>query len=645
MIRMFRKYCWCWLFYAVLFLTVLNAAAQDGRTVGNIETDTARVSWLIRQSNILRASSGTDSALILLSEALKISKAMHFDEGVAGSMLCIAFCYQDKGDYKRSKSLLYQALPYCIHAEKNNKRILLSLYNGLGGTYALLGNNDSAVHFLYKALEVIDESPEKDSFMLLQIYSNLGTAWMQKNEITKSLKYQKKAATLALRLKDSLSLANIYATMGASFLEQRDTIAAMSYFGSALDIYKQKGNRRGIQYVYYSMGNAQADQHKAISLYRDALNIDSTSAFTAGIYQGLGKAYYLLGAYGKAEPWYRKSELICRQQGLLTHRLANYSALSSIYEHLGAYESAYRYQVAYANLNDSLLNTEKEKAVNQLDIKFRISEKDKILAQNKAQLYRQQQWIIGFGTGGLLLTFLCLAIYQRSRYKHRMQSVHIRNFDQQKKIDQLHAKMQGEEEERSRIARELHDGVNVLLSATKMNYAALGKEFRDLPETTGYGEVMALLNEMGLELRTITYKLVPELLIQQSLPDAVETFCELIRKGKNLYIEFQSWGSFTALPAEYCFAIYRVVQELVHNIIKHAHATSTLIQLRHQGDLLCLTVEDNGVGFDPERPGNGLGLKSIRSRVEDLGGSIAFTSTNGEGTSIEVELVTEKRNV
>jgi signal transduction histidine kinase len=325
---------------------------------------------------------------------------------------------------------------------------------------------------------------------------------------------------------------------------------------------------------------------------------------------------------------------------LLTHRLANYSALSSIYEHLGDFKSAYIKQVAYANLNDSLLNVENTKVNEQLELKFRTAEKDKELAQNKVLLYSLQKRITLMASAVVLLLGLAFAVWRISRQRQKLQAERIRNFEQQQKIEHLHSKMQGEEEERSRIARELHDGVNVLLSATKMTYAALGKEHRHLPETKTYGEIMNLLNSMGMELRTITYKLVPELLIQQSLPDAIETFCELIQKGNKLHIELQTYGSFTALPPEICFAVYRIVQELVHNIVKHAQATHVLIALVHQDDLLQLTVEDNGNGFDPEKTTKGLGLKSIRSRVHDIGGSISFSSQKDEGTSVEIEVAT-----
>lgn len=615
---------------------------QDHLTLRSSTWDSDSISNLINRSNSLREASLTDSALSLLKDVLEVSRVLGYERGIAEGLMCIAFCYQDKGNYSLSRELLYQAWPHALEAESGRRPILLSLYNGLGGTYTLLGNNDSAIHFFYKAMDMLSGNSGKDSFVRMQVYSNLGTAWIHKAELDRGMEFKRKAAALAKSLKDSLFLAHTYSGMSLLYLQQQDTATALAHLRLARGIYERYDHRRGLKYVYYAIGNAQANPQAAIPYYQSALEVDTTNAYTTGIYQAMGQAYYHLGRYEEAASWYQRSEQLCIEQALFTDRLVNYKALSEIYAYLKDYPKAYHYEVAYANLNDSLLNIEKEKVVQQLYLQFETAEKDKLLAQSESRLYRQRQWIIGGGAGALIVGLVLAGAYRNSRYKQRMQAVQIRNFDQQQKISQLNARMQGEEEERSRIARELHDGINVLLSATKMNYAALGKEYQGLPEAPAYGRVMGLLNEMSQELRTITYKLVPELLIRQSLPDAVETFCELIRKGNSVYIEFQSWGSFTALPAAYCFAVYRIVQELVHNIIKHAGATGVLIQLRHQDNLLCLTVEDNGTGFDPEGEYKGMGLKSIRGRIQELGGQISFTSRAGEGTSVEVEFTTEQ---
>jgi signal transduction histidine kinase len=622
-----------------LLLIALRSPAQEHNQVISTGEDTTRVKYLMKESAIKRISS-PDSAILLLNEALRISRLLQYEEGIAGSMLSIAFCYQDKNDYKRSKNILAMAYPHCLNISAKNKRIMPALYNGWASTYTGMGNNDSALKFFYKALSEIDKTKLKDTLLLAQIYSNMGTAWMQKSDPAKGLFYHKKAENLIVQLKDSMYLANIHCNMGVEYLALKDTIKAVHYLNSALHTFISKQNVHGSKFTYYALGTTQREPQKAITYYEAALAYDSLSAFAAGVYQGIGGSYYLMGNYRKAESYYKKAQVVCEQEHLLTHRLANYSALSSIYEHLGDFKSAFINQVAYADLNDSLLNVENEKVNKQLELKYQTAEKDKELAQNKVLLYSLQKRVTLMAAGVILLLGLGVGFWRNGLQKQKLQSERIRNFEQQQKIEHLHSKMQGEEEERSRIARELHDGVNVLLSATKMNYAALGKEHKGLPDTKTYGEIMDLLNNMGMELRTITYKLVPELLIQQSLPDAIETFCELIQKGNNLHIELQTYGSFTALPPELCFAVYRIVQELVHNIVKHAHATQVLIALVHQDELLRLTVEDNGNGFDPEKTTKGLGLKSIKSRVKDIDGNITFSSQKDEGTSVEIEVVT-----
>ncbi|WP_118975697.1 tetratricopeptide repeat-containing sensor histidine kinase [Taibaiella koreensis] len=633
-----RRYLLCFALLCALQLRLPLAAQEQAAGLSTV-ADTLRARKLMQAAGKARALQ-PDSAISLLQESLQISRMLGHEDGIASALLSMAFCYQDKGDYDKTQKLLQLAYPHCLRISEHNKRILPALYNGWGGTYNLMGNNDSAIHFFYKALTEITQNGSKDSIILAQVYDNLGVAWMQKGALSKSIGYMQQAENIAVRIHDATVLPDIYINKGLAWAASKDSARAMQYLGKARLVLLKQPQNRSIKFVYYAMGNVQSDLNKAIPYYRYALAYDSTSGFAAGMYQAIGSVYYRLGDLRAAAPYYLKAQQVCTTKGLVMHRIANYSALSAIYGQLGQYEQAYRYQVAYADLNDSLQDVAKAREIAGLELKYRTAEKDKELAQNKALLYRLQRGIILGTATGLLLLGVAAGFWRSIRLKQKLQAAQIRDLQQQQKIEQLHAKMQGEEEERSRIARELHDGVNVLLSATKMNYAALGKEHKGLPDTKTYGEIMSLLNHMGLELRTITYKLVPELLIQQSLPDAIETFCELIQKSNRLHIELQTFGSFTALKPEFCFAVYRVVQELVHNIVKHSGATQVLIALLYQDDLLQLTVEDNGNGFDTSKTMKGLGLESIRSRVKDLGGHISFNSRSGEGTSVELEVST-----
>lgn len=625
-----------------LLIFVVPGQSQDMNKTLALDNVKASPAALLSRAAVYRQQNQPDSALLLAYKAFTISQTATMEESRINALMMIAFCYQDKGDYKKSMNILRQAYRQSGKVLAKNKQIAARLYNGLGGTSSMLGNNDSAIHYYFKALDVLPQDSANEP-VRMRLYNNIGVTWSQQAFNDKAIIYLKKALQLAIKQKDTAMQGDIYSGLGLAYVGKNNTALASHYLTAAKEIYLKKPSNKGLQVVYINLGRLQGkDYPKAILYYNEALKIDTVTAIAAVIYQCLGESHYHLGHYKQAEQLYLKAEAICNEQGLYTHRLANYSILSLIYAHNHQYEKAYLYQKRYAVLNDSLLNTEKLKVINRLETAYRSAEKDTEIADNKLQIYKQQRWILLTALTLIILLAVFLVVYFRIRHKQRLQRQLIINLEQQKKIEHLHSKMQGEEEERSRIARELHDGVNVLLSATKMNYASLGKEYAGLPATRGYGEVMQLLNDMGTELRTITYKLVPELLIRQSLPDAIDTFCELIQKGNNLHIELQTYGSFTALPAECCFGIYRIVQELVHNIVKHSAATQVLIQLRYQDDTINLTVEDNGKGFDPAAAGKGLGLKSIKSRVHDLNGRIGFHSQPGIGTSIEIEILPDK---
>ncbi len=634
-----KYFYWCCFFAVLLPVIPVKIPAQEKPPVLEIN-GTRDVHRLIAKATEQRVNSNADQALHLAQEALQLAIATQNKAAIAEAMVIIALCYKDKGEYLRSKQLLYLAQPYCITAAPYTEGIMAYWYSQLGTLYGLLGDNDSSIYFFYEALAFIKNGSTRDSLFKVSLLSNIGTSWMQKEDLNKALYYHKKAELLAKQLGDTMTLATLYSNIGTVYHLRKDSVHAMHYFEASLKLYQQKKAKKiySLQFLYYSMGTVQPTLADAMPYYNRALAMDSHSVNAASIYELIGQAYFDSGIYDNAEKYYKSAEELSKRKGLDGHLLAVYSKLAAVYENMNLYKPAYQYQTKFVRLNDSLRTIDKDRVINQLDVKYRTAEKDKMLAENKAQLYKQQRWIIASTGSILLLTLVSFGVYRNYRYKQRAQEDRLQSLEQQEKIGKLQAKTQGEEEERSRIARELHDGINVLLSATKMNYASLGKEYKGLTEAPSYGVIMGLLNEMGFELRTIMYKLVPELLIQQSLPDAVETFCDLIRRSKKLHIEFQFWGSFSALPAEYCFAVYRVVQESVHNIIKHANATSVLIQLRHQDGMLCLSIDDNGDGFNEKKATTGMGLQSMRSRIESLGGQVVFSSKANEGTSVEVEL-------
>jgi signal transduction histidine kinase len=165
------------------------------------------------------------------------------------------------------------------------------------------------------------------------------------------------------------------------------------------------------------------------------------------------------------------------------------------------------------------------------------------------------------------------------------------------------------------------------------------RKYKTAHTNDDFTELMQMLEEASADLRKTAHNLMPEILLQEGLAKASLLFCERVRKGHSLQINTEIWGKVRRLPGDVELTTYRIIQELIHNILKHAGASQALVQIVFHESQLCITVEDNGRGMpadDSHR--DGIGLRTIRERVKLLNGQIDTVSTPGEGTSVYIEL-------
>lgn len=232
-------------------------------------------------------------------------------------------------------------------------------------------------------------------------------------------------------------------------------------------------------------------------------------------------------------------------------------------------------------------------------------------------------------------------LYSRNRNKQRLQKEQIRTLQQEQEISRLKALMEGEEKERVRIAQDLHDGIVVQFSAAKMSFGSLSHQFPDLEDSQDFRQAIQQLDTATRDLRQTAHNLLPDVLLEEGLAEAVYYFCKNLKQNAGLNIDFELCGVIPRLPPDFELSVYRIVQELVHNIIKHACATQALVQLNYQEHLhlLGITTEDNGTGIPDLSPDNkkGVGLKNIRARIASLGGHIDIRSTPEHGTIVYIE--------
>jgi signal transduction histidine kinase len=199
--------------------------------------------------------------------------------------------------------------------------------------------------------------------------------------------------------------------------------------------------------------------------------------------------------------------------------------------------------------------------------------------------------------------------------------------------------MVGQEKERERIARELHDGIGVLLSTASIHCSSV-EEKSDPKTSEMLKKANKLLKDASKEVREISHNMMPGVLSKFGLREAIEDLFEDVEDAGEIKVDLQITCKDQRLAENMEIMIYRVIQEMLNNTIKHAKATLISLTISRTEHALFINYKDNGVGFDENQlpHGKNIGLSGIRSRIEYLGGKVALISQPGEGTSYSVSI-------
>lgn len=245
----------------------------------------------------------------------------------------------------------------------------------------------------------------------------------------------------------------------------------------------------------------------------------------------------------------------------------------------------------------------------------------------------------------ILLIFMFFIITYRTGRKLALQKEmnfqqQLKEMEQRQQIVVTEALLEGEERERRRIARDLHDGLGGMLAGIKIKLssysrqrvAATPKEQTELEHITGQ------LDNSVTELRRIARNMMPESLIRFGLQTALKELCESML-SRDIGINFIALDINDQMDLSKQVVIYRIIQEALANAIRHSKARHIMVQCSQNNDRFYITIEDDGVGFDKTTlPGKGNGLTNIENRVKYLNGTMDVISGPNEGTTINMEL-------
>ena len=300
----------------------------------------------------------------------------------------------------------------------------------------------------------------------------------------------------------------------------------------------------------------------------------------------------------------------------------------------GDYKAAFEYLIMSNKYKDSIFSQKNKNAIAKLE-----SEKEvlQLQATNK-QRAALNKILIGAAAALLFIGFLG---YRNFRNKQVIQKQKITELEKEKQLLTVDAMLKGQEEERSRLSKDLHDGLGGMLSGVKMSFSNMKENMiMDAANTAVFERSITQLDNTIAELRKVAHNLMPEALVKFGLKTAVTDFCQSMQLSSKIKIICEQLGSERDLGNSANVNVYRIIQELVNNAVKHAQANQVLVQLTTSVNKVLITVEDDGKGFNIEdiEKAAGIGYTNLKHRVAYLNGKIDINSKPNEGTSVNIEL-------
>ncbi|MEJ5993606.1 sensor histidine kinase [Pedobacter sp. Du54] len=517
----------------------------------------------------------------------------------------------------------------------------------LGNIAYFSGKHEQALKIYLTALHIAEKSDRHE--LIAAVCNEIGTLLKKNKSLKDALAYYTRSLNEASLAKNNSLIANAYNNIGLVYEEKGDYKKALSQYQFSLNAYRKVKEKLGesysleyIGYVYSLMKNyppAIENLEKSLALRReikDNYGIAICLTELTEVYNAKGEVAKAI-AYGKQAITFSKG---INYPDMLQNA---YLLLSKIYEENKEFDEAYAAHKKYVSVKDSIFNATKSEQISELQTKYETEKKlqqisllNKENTIQKLKLSQRDFVIMAIISLFILAIFISYLIYNRYRLKQdaRLQQEVILQQDLATK-----AVLQAEEVERKRISGELHDGLGQMFSAVKMNLSALADhlQFEDNHAEKMFEKTLSLVDESCREVRVISHQMAPNILLKSGLATALHNFIDKI-DARKLKINLSTFGLNERLDQNVEMVLYRVIQEAVNNVIKHAEANSLAIQLTKEEESITVMIEDNGRGFDRSSLDDfeGVGLKNIRTRVEYLKGQVDFSSTPGAGTLVAI---------
>ncbi len=611
------------------------------------QKDTIQINRLLQEASkvTIDNSQKGDS---LYQEVVTLAIKNKYPKGKYYALRELAFIHYKNSEYKKAVRYFEEALENENFVKDRNH--VGQTYFKLGTSNLFLGEHLNTTKAYLKTIDLFEET--KDTANLIKVYDNFGVLYGNMDNYKKAEEYKIKTIALARKIKDTFLIASGSLNLGVIYAKTNRLDDAYEQYMIVKSLSKSLKSDRINHHLYKNIARYYSEKEDMNACLENALIADKYLRYSKNKVEKayfeafLGTIYQELKIYNKAEKHLLNSLNLSEEIESETLQLNSLNPLAEIFASKKDYKKAYNYAKKYYQLSEKTRSESNNKIVTELDTKYQTEKKDKEIIQQQLALEQkdkeiqkkkiQNNYMIGIASFLLLSSIFTWFLFQQRQKRKNQEIVTLKREHQIKSLEIL---IEGEEKERLRIAKELHDGVNGDLSAIKYKLTSMQEMSNKI-----INEAVEMIDKSCKQVRAISHNLIPPSLESFNVVEATETFCQNMNEIHSPKINFQHIGETPKINKKDEINIFRIIQELVTNSIKHAAASEIDVQLSCREKQVQITVEDNGKGFDKNTVKNdGIGLGNIQSRIDYLKATMDLLS-NDKGTSYTIEIDTNKND-
>lgn len=522
----------------------------------------------------------------------------------------------------------------------------IQAYNIKGSAYRFQGNLESALDYLFRSAKLAKDN-NYFSFEA-EAYSEIANTYLANDDYGNALEYQNKAISIFRKEKVEYELSIALLNAGFNYYSVDSLQKALVYYNEAIPIFDRIEMAIGKAYavgnralVYWKQGNtdqAIADLNHAINMLKPL----GDQYGMADYHNQLASIYFEQNQSELAIVHAQQSTTMAKELGLKEQLRDGYLLLSKLYHNQDKHQQAFNYQSLYIIYKDSLANAEQTKEIANIRTDFEVSLRETTIDNLRKKEALNTTYIIIAVI--LLALSIILLMYLRQRLKtsklisereKQQQDDQINHLLQTQETKVLQSMIEGRDGERKRLANELHNHLGSLLATIKVNINGI-----DETAIKNHQTLLQLIDQACNDVRNMSHTLNMGVSENFGLIPALKELTHHLNQPDIFEVEFSVSMCEGILDSDIEIVSYRIIQELLSNIMKHAQATKVSVQLTCFGEdhLINILVQDNGSGFDTEQSYEGMGLKSIQQMVSSYKGEVFFDSNASSGTTVTIDL-------